>query len=169
MEAQGGELSQPDSPLRAISGQQEQPGMKTSTQTFYHGGRTGRCVNDLILPPILTKVYPALSSDMQRVFLTTTYPKAVWYAVRRALLHGEEVGRVYRVQPNGPLTVDPWGACKNVPDDWYCESATVLEVISPSVEDVMQAACKMRAGVPGLVGFDRVLNVVGKYRRSLTK
>jgi hypothetical protein len=50
----------------------------------------------------------------------------------------------------------------------------VLEVISPSVEDVIQAACKMRADLTKLsgydrVGFDRVLNVVAKYRRSLSK
>lgn len=139
--------------------------MEMPPQQFYHGGRTGRCVDDLILPPAITKVRPALPSDIERVFITTTYPKSVFYAVRRASMLGEEVGRVYRVQPNGPLTVDPLDLCKPVPDAWYCESARVLEVISPSVEDVMEAACNMPVAYPeNQTEFtNRVRHLVLKY------
>ena len=107
-------------------------------QTCYHGGLMGRRVDNQILPPTITKTRPVWHRNAQRVYVFTAYHKAVCYAVGRPLMLGrEEVGKVYRVQPNGPLTVDPEDD-STPPDAFYCESARVLEVISPSVEDVMQ-------------------------------
>lgn len=107
-------------------------------QTLYHGGLAGRRVGDQILPPAITKTRPDWHRNAQRVFVSTEYQKAVCYAVGRPLMLGrEEVGKVYRVQPHGPLTVDPEDY-STPPFAYYCESARVLEVISPSVEDVMQ-------------------------------
>jgi hypothetical protein len=118
--------------------------MKTDQQ-FYHGGLAGRRVGDQILPSAITKARHRWHRNAQKVFVSTTYLKSVCYAVGRPLsLNSEELGKVYRVQPDGPLTIDP-SETRNLHDDpdysidaYYCESATVLEVIYPSVEDVMQ-------------------------------
>ena len=114
-------------------------------QPFYHGGLVGRRVGDQILPSAITKSRHRWHPNAHKVFVSTAYLKSVYYAVGRPLsLNSEELGKVYRVQPDGPLTVDPVEVQFRVDDPdysinaYYCRSATVLEVISPSVEDVMQ-------------------------------
>jgi hypothetical protein len=124
--------------------------MKTDQpQQFYHGGLVGRRVGDLILPSAITKARHRWHRNAQRVFVSTTYWKSVCYAVGRPMtLNSEELGKVYRVQPFGTLTLDPAEveSLQSIRvddpdysiDAYYCESARVLEVISPSVEDVMK-------------------------------
>jgi hypothetical protein len=106
---------------------------------FFHGGPVGLHVGDTVLPPALTGLFPEgrIPENDYRVFVTSCYPKAVFYAIGRALMLDAEVGKVYRVKPDGDLTPDPDDIDADPPNAFVCKSAKVLEVISPTLDDIV--------------------------------
>ena len=81
----------------------------TDQQPVHHGSTATFQVGDRILAPVFSGIRhrDMLPRDHYRVFVTTVYEKAVFYAVSRALFLGTVVGKVYRVEPEGVLTPDP--------------------------------------------------------------
>ncbi len=73
-----------------------------SSQCFYHGTRADLKPGDLIEPGY-TSNYGKRNKTVY-VYLTGTLDAAVWGA---ELALGEESGRVYMVEPTGPIMDDP--------------------------------------------------------------
>ena len=74
-----------------------------SSQRFYHGAKADLKPGDLIEPG-----YPLTIAKGNRttryVYLTSTLDAAAWEA---ELAPGEGPGRIYRVEPSGPIEDDP--------------------------------------------------------------
>ncbi|MBM3604370.1 MAG: hypothetical protein FJX25_06325 [Alphaproteobacteria bacterium] len=116
--------------------------------TWYHGGRGGIQVGEKILPPALTGITPrgqAREAERQHwVWISPAAHLASHYATPEFTLNGQ----LYRVQPEGAVTVDPrclrlfmlWVDDPELNVDlarlvwmiqeYRCESATVLEVMA---------------------------------------
>lgn len=73
-----------------------------SSQGFYHGTRANLKPGDLIEPGYNSNYGKRKKSSY--VYLTATLDAAVWGA---ELALGEGPGRIYRVEPTGPIEDDP--------------------------------------------------------------
>ena len=103
--------------------------MRTGSDTFWHGGVPGLRVGDRLLPPSVTgtdrnlhqysKEFAPGVQDGAKVYVTTDRNAAKAFAA----LYPK--GALYRVRPEGEMTVDP-----DAPDgtSFACESATVEAV-----------------------------------------
>lgn len=100
---------------------------------YFHGGAPGLHLNDLILPPRLTKaksvfIFGGKLTRRDRVYVTDEINGARFYA----LLAVGGPGSVYRVEPIGLAEEDP----DHLPDGSDCravEMARVLEVVEAQV------------------------------------
>ena len=73
-----------------------------SSQTFYHGTKAHLKPGDLIEPGYNSNY--GKRSKAAYVYLTATLDAATWGA---ELAAGEGSGRIYEVEPTGPITDDP--------------------------------------------------------------
>ena len=74
-----------------------------SSERFYHGTKTDLKPGDLIKPGHRPN-FGTLERKTTWVYLTGTLDAAIWGA---ELARGEEPGRVYIVEPTGPIVDDP--------------------------------------------------------------
>ncbi len=73
-----------------------------STQTFYHGTKSDLQLGDLIEPGFNSNY--GKRKKAKYVYLTATLDAAIWGA---ELAVGKERGRIYIVEPTGPIEDDP--------------------------------------------------------------
>lgn len=73
-----------------------------SSQTFYHGTKTNLQPGDLIEPGFNSNYGKRKKASY--IYLTATMDAAVWGA---ELALGEGLGRIYIVEPTGPIEDDP--------------------------------------------------------------
>lgn len=78
------------------------PANNQSEETFYHGTRAGLKMGDLIQPGFNSNY--GKQKKASYVYLTATMDAAVWGA---ELALGEGPGRIYIVEPTGPIEDDP--------------------------------------------------------------
>lgn len=76
--------------------------MELNTQTFYHGTKADLQPGDLIAPGFNSNY--GQRKQALFVYLTATLDAAIWGA---ELAVGEGVGRIYIVEPTGPIEDDP--------------------------------------------------------------
>ncbi|MBN2566364.1 MAG: NAD(+)--rifampin ADP-ribosyltransferase, partial [Candidatus Eisenbacteria bacterium] len=74
----------------------------TKSQTFYHGTRADLKPGDLIEPGYRSNF--GTQRQANHVYLTATLDAATWGA---ELALGEGPGRIYTVDPTGPIEDDP--------------------------------------------------------------
>ncbi len=79
-----------------------EPGYDLSTQRFYHGTKADLKKGDLIAPGFNSNF--GKEKKASYVYLTATLDAAVWGA---QLALGEVPGRIYIVEPTGPIEDDP--------------------------------------------------------------
>jgi len=72
------------------------------SQTYFHGTRADLKIGDLIEPGFNSNY--GQRKNAKYIFLTATLDAAVWGA---ELAVGEEPGRIYLVEPTGPIENDP--------------------------------------------------------------
>lgn len=72
------------------------------TQTYYHGTKADLQLGDLIAPGYASNYGKRKPADF--VYLTATLDAAIWGA---ELAMGEGRGRIYLVEPTGPMEDDP--------------------------------------------------------------
>lgn len=80
----------------------ESPRPTPFAQTYFHGTKADLKAGDLITPG-----YNSNFGDRKNaryIFLTATLDAAIWGA---ELAHGEGAGRIYLVEPTGPIENDP--------------------------------------------------------------
>ncbi|MFT2011086.1 NAD(+)--rifampin ADP-ribosyltransferase [Pontibacter sp. 13R65] len=73
-----------------------------SSQKFYHGTKAKLKLGDLIVPGFNSNY--GKNKKAAYVYLTATLDAAIWGA---ELALGEEPGRIYLVEPTGPIEDDP--------------------------------------------------------------
>ena len=73
-----------------------------NSQHFYHGTKADLKVGDLIVPGYNSNY--GTRKQASYVYLTATLDAATWGA---ELAHGEGPGRIYVVEPTGPIEDDP--------------------------------------------------------------
>ncbi|MBN1986804.1 MAG: NAD(+)--rifampin ADP-ribosyltransferase [Prolixibacteraceae bacterium] len=78
------------------------PANNRSEETFYHGTRAGLKMGDLIQPGFNSNY--GKQKKASYVYLTATMDAAVWGA---ELAIGKGPGRIYIVEPTGPIEDDP--------------------------------------------------------------
>jgi rifampin ADP-ribosylating transferase len=83
-----------------------------SPQRFYHGSKADLKEGDMIEPGHLTAL-DEQGRATSYVYMTGSLDAAAWEA---ELAPGEGPGRIYLVEPSGPITVDPDPADEKYPD-----------------------------------------------------
>lgn len=79
-----------------------EPNFKSDSLQFYHGTKANLKIGDLIEPGFNSNY--GKNKRASFVYLTATLDAAVWGA---ELALGEEPGRIYIVEPTGPIEDDP--------------------------------------------------------------
>ncbi len=79
-----------------------EPAYDLSSQTFYHGTKARLTQGDLIEPGFSSNY--GKRKKAAYVYLTATLDAAIWGA---ELAFGEDPGRIYVVEPTGPIEDDP--------------------------------------------------------------
>jgi rifampin ADP-ribosylating transferase len=79
-----------------------EPANDRSSQRYYHGTKTNLKLGDLIEPGFNSNF--GKRKKAKYVYLTATLDAAIWGA---ELALGEEPGRIYMVEPTGPIEDDP--------------------------------------------------------------
>jgi rifampin ADP-ribosylating transferase len=79
-----------------------EPDNDLSSQTFYHGTKASLKTGDLISPGFNSNY--GKRKNAKYIYLTATLDAATWGA---ELAIGEAAGRIYIVEPTGPLEDDP--------------------------------------------------------------
>jgi hypothetical protein len=134
-----GHLSYPVSILDSHTG--VYPAMPDTTEAqhelepiYYHGSPIALSVGSYVEPPrsTATRHFDMPEANFHRVFVTSVYAKAVHYAYLRASQLDLPLGKVYRVKPTGKLTPDPTDFDAYPANAFYCSSALVLEILSPT-------------------------------------
>ncbi|MGH8026202.1 MAG: NAD(+)--rifampin ADP-ribosyltransferase [Pseudoxanthomonas sp.] len=74
----------------------------TDSQTYYHGTKANLEAGDLIEPGYASNYGKRKQATF--VYLAATLDAAIWGA---ELALGEGLGRIYRVEPTGPIADDP--------------------------------------------------------------
>ncbi len=143
-----------------------------SSRRFYHGTRADLKPGDVIEPG-----YAANFGKRRKgtyVYLTGTLEAAIWGA---ELARGEGPGRIYMVEPTGPIVDDPDLTDKRFPGnptksycsreplrvtgevtDWQGHSPEALKAMKDSVEQVGRALDALVARIPGKADFDHIHN-----------
>jgi hypothetical protein len=85
-----------------IMDKSEETGIHRSSQLFYHGTRADLRQGDLIAPGHNSNY--GIRKKAKYVYLTATLDAAIWGA---ELAVGEGQGRIYFVEPTGPIEDDP--------------------------------------------------------------
>jgi hypothetical protein len=80
----------------------EEESTDAASQQFYHGTKAALNVGDLIIPGFNSNYGKRKKASY--VYLTATVDAAVWGA---ELAQGEGPGRIYIVEPTGPIEDDP--------------------------------------------------------------
>jgi len=123
-----------------------------SSQRFYHGTRADLKAGDLIEPGYRSNY--GKRKQASYVYLTATLDAAIWGA---ELAVGEGPGRIYIVEPTGPIVDDPNLTDKKFPGnptksyrsreplrvigehtDWQGHSAEVLQAMKDHLERLEQ-------------------------------
>lgn len=123
-----------------------------SSVKFYHGTKANLKQGDLIKPGFSSNY--GTRKKASYVYLTATLDAAVWGA---ELAQGEEPGRIYIVEPTGPIEDDPNLTDKKFPGnptksyrsrdalrvcaeltDWQGHSAEVLQTMKDNLEQLKQ-------------------------------
>lgn len=74
----------------------------TDSETYYHGTKAGLKVGDLIEPGYVSNY--GKRKQAKFIYLSATLDAAIWGA---ELAVGEGLGRIYIVEPTGPIEDDP--------------------------------------------------------------
>ena len=125
---------------------------ETSLPTFYHGTRAGLKPGDLIEPGYTSNYGSRRKAN--HVYLTATLDAAIWGA---ELALGEGQGRIYIVEPTGPIIDDPNLTDKKFPGnptksyrsreplrvtgecaDWQGHSAEALKAMKDHLEQLQR-------------------------------
>ena len=141
-----------------------------SSQRFYHGTRADLRPGDLIEPG-RTSNYGKRNKTVY-VYLTGTLDAAVWGA---ELARGEGPGRIYTVEPTGPIADDPDLTDKRFPGnptrsycsreplrvtgevtDWQGHSPEALKAMKDAVEQMARALEALVARIPSEADFDHI-------------
>lgn len=145
-----------------------------SSERFYHGTKADLKPGDLIKPG-----HRPNFGDRERettwVYLTGTLEAAIWGA---ELADGEGSGRVYIVEPTGPMVDDPDLTDKRFPGnptrsycsreplrvtgevtDWQGHAPEALEAMKAHVEQTARAHDALAAQIPARADFDRIHDV----------
>ncbi len=123
-----------------------------SSQRFYHGTRADLKPGDLIEPGYRSNY--GKRKHATYIYLTATLDAAIWGA---ELAHGEGPGRIYIVEPTGPIMDDPNLTDKKFPGnptksfrsreplrvtgevtDWQGHSPEVLNAMKDNLERLKQ-------------------------------
>lgn len=83
-------------------GDENNPGTPVSPEKFYHGTKADLKAGDLIEPGFKSNY--GKQKKASYVYLTATLDAAIWGA---ELALGEKMGRIYVVEPTGPIEDDP--------------------------------------------------------------
>lgn len=79
-----------------------EPAIDLSSQTFYHGNKADLKQGDMIEPGFNSNY--GQRKKAKYIYLTATMDAAIWGA---ELAVGEGTGRIYIVEPTGPIEDDP--------------------------------------------------------------
>ncbi len=123
-----------------------------SSQRFYHGTKAD-LKPDKLIEPGFNSIY-GQRNIAKYIYLTATLDAAIWGA---ELAFGERPGRIYRVEPTGPIEDDPNLTDKKFPGnptksyrskyplrvidevmDWQGHSTEVLEAMKDNIERLKQ-------------------------------
>jgi hypothetical protein len=143
-----------------------------SSRRFYHGTRADLKQGDLIEPGYTSNF--GARKKANHVYLTATLDAATWGA---ELARGEGPGRIYIVEPTGPIVDDPDLTDKRFPGnptksycsrgplrvtgevtDWQGHSPEALKAMKDALEQVARAQDALVARIPSKADFDHIHN-----------
>ena len=152
-----------------------------SPERFYHGTKTDLKPGDLIEPGHR----PNFGKPQRKttwVYLTGILDAAIWGA---ELARGEGPGRIYIVEPTGPIVDDPDLTDKRFPGnptksycsrgplrvtgevtDWQGHSPEALKAMKDAVERVAAAQDALVARIPSEADFDHIHDVSDESARE---
>jgi len=152
-----------------------------SPERFYHGTKADLKPGDLIKPghrPNFGKV----ERNTTWVYLTGTLEAAIWGA---ELARGEGPGRIYVVEPTGPIADDPDLTDKRFPGnptksycspeplrvtgevtEWQGHSPEVLKVMNDALAQVARTHDALVARIPSKADFDRIHDLSDESARE---
>ncbi len=152
-----------------------------SPTRFYHGTKADLKPGDLIRPGLRPN-YGDLERKTSWVYLTATLEAATWGA---ELALGDGPGRIYVVEPTGPMVDDPdltdtrfpgnptKSYCSREPlrvtgevTDWQGHSAEALKAMKDHLEQVAQARAALAARIPSQADFDQIHNSSDELARE---
>ena len=152
-----------------------------SSERFYHGTKADLKPGDLIEPGNRPN-FGNLGRKTTWVYLIGTLDAAIWGA---ELARGEGPGRIYIVEPTGPIVDDPDLTDKGFPGnptksfrsrgplgvtgevtDWEGHSPEVLKAMKDAVERVAGAQDALAARIPSKADFDHIHNLSDESARE---
>jgi rifampin ADP-ribosylating transferase len=151
------------------------------SQRFYHGTKADLKPGDLIKPGHRPN-FGNVERKTTWVYLTRKLEAAVWGA---ELARGEGPGRIYVVEPTGPIVDDPDLTDKKFPGnptksycsreplrvtaevtDWQGHSAEALTFMKDSLEQIARARHARTARIPSKADFDQIRNLADESARE---
>lgn len=151
-----------------------------SSQRFYHGTRADLKPGDLIEPGYASNFGKRKKATY--VYLTGTLDAAIWGA---ELARGEGPGRIYIVEPTGPIVDDPDLTDKRFPGnptksycsreplrvtgevaDWQGHSPEALKAMKDALEQIARALDALAARIPSGADFDHIHNASDDLARE---
>ena len=152
-----------------------------SSERFYHGTKADLKPGDLIKPGLRPN-FGNLERKTSWVYLTGTLEAATWGA---ELARGEGPGRIYIVEPTGPMVDDPDLTDKRFPGnptksycsreplrvtgevtDWQGHSAEALKAMKDHLEQIARACNALVARIPSKADFDQIHNLSDELARE---
>jgi len=152
-----------------------------SSERFYHGTKADLKAEDLIKPGHGPN-FGNLERKTTWVYLTGTLEAAIWGA---ELASGEGPGRIYTVEPTGPIVDDPDLTDKRFPGnptksycsrgplrvtgevtDWQGHSPQALKAMKDALEQVARAQDALVARIPSKADFDHIHNLSDESARE---
>jgi Rifampin ADP-ribosyl transferase len=152
-----------------------------SSERFYHGTKADLKPGDVIKPGQRPN-FGNMERQTTWVYLTGTLDAAIWGA---ELARGEGPGRVYIVEPTGPIVGDPDLTDKRFPgnptksycsrgplrvtgevSDWHEHSSEALKAMKDAVERVARAQNALVARIPSTADFDHIHNLSDELARE---
>ena len=153
----------------------------SSPERFYHGTKADLKPGDLIEPGRRPN-FGKLERRTTWVYLTGTLDAAIWGA---ELARGEGPGRVYMVEPTGPMVDDPDLTDKRFPGnrtksycsleplrvtgevtDWQGHSPEALKAMADALEQVAQTQAALAAGIPDKADLDHMGDLADESARE---
>jgi hypothetical protein len=153
----------------------------SSSERFYHGTKADLKPGDLIKPGQRPN-FGDLGRKTTWVYLSGTLEAAIWGA---ELARGEGPGRIYMVEPTGPMVDDPDLTDKRFPGnptksycsrgplrvtgevtDWQRHSPEALKTMKDALERVADARAALVARIPGKADFDHIRTLSDESARE---